>query len=124
MEIERGAVTWKTDAPIRILINLPDHDHVHPLSLLSFPPSLPLPIYLKTHAVLFSTSDNLFFSFAAFSRLPSSASIPIPPKTQATPTHCMKPSECPNHTTEMIIVSILRVTVMVTRKREPKIERV
>jgi hypothetical protein len=48
----------------------------------------------------------------------------MPPKTQATPTHCIAPRLWPNHTTEMIIVSIFLVTVTVTRKSEPKIERV
>lgn len=66
----------------------------------------------------------LAFSLAAFSRLLNSASIPIPPKTNPTPTHCMLVKLCPNHSTEMIMVSIFRVTVTVTRSREPKIERV
>ena len=73
------------------------------------------------HHARFSASS---FAFAAFSRLPSSASMPMPPKTQATPTHCIAPRLWPNQTTEMIIVSIFRVTVTVTRKSEPKIERV
>jgi hypothetical protein len=52
-------------------------------------PTQPHPNPNKTnHTDRFSASS---FAFAAFSRLPNSASIPIPPKTQATPTHCIAP---------------------------------
>jgi hypothetical protein len=78
----------------------------------------------QTNQARFSASSFLAFSFAAFSRLPSSASIPMPPNTHATPTHCMPPRLCPNQTTEMIMVSIFLVTVTVTRKSEPKMDNV
>jgi len=76
------------------------------------------------YAFLFSVSACNFFAFAAFSRLPSWPSITMPPNTQPTPTHCIDVKAWPNHTTEMIMVSIFLVTVTVTRKSEPKTERV
>ena len=67
---------------------------------------------------------GFFASFALFSRLLSSASIPMPPKTRPTPSHCILVKLWPNHTTDKIIVSIFRVTVTVTRSRLPNMDKV
>lgn len=61
---------------------------------------------------------------AAFSRLWIAASAPTPPKTSPTPSHCLPFSRWPNQRTERSMVSILRVTVTVTRMREEKFARV
>lgn len=63
-------------------------------------------------------------SFAIFSRRATAASTPIPPKTSPTPAHCVGERRWPNARTEMIMVTILRVTVTVTRRTEEKVERV
>lgn len=86
------------------------------------PPSTIHITYFKA-AALFSASD---FAFAApaFSRLLNCASTATPPNTSPTPSHCILESWCPNQNTEINMVSILRVTVTITRSKEPKVERV
>jgi hypothetical protein len=78
----------------------------------------------RTHHNPFSLASSFFFSFAAFSLLWITPSAPIPPKTSPTPIHCFPPSLCPNQTTDKIMVSILRVTVIVTRSRDEKVDSV
>lgn len=68
--------------------------------------------------------SNFAFFLATSLCLFISASAPTPPKTRPTPSHCILERLCPNANTEKIIDSIFRVTVTVTRTREPNLERV
>lgn len=73
---------------------------------------------------LFSVKGNpgpptLPVPFLALSRLPTTASMATAPNTIATPTHCPGPSLWSNTMTLKSMVAILRVTVIVTRVKDP-----
>lgn len=62
-----------------------------------------------------TVQDHIFSTFRV-----NTASAPIPPNTSPTPSHCIPVTLCPNSTTLISIVSILRVTVTVTSSSELK----
>lgn len=72
----------------------------------------------------FFTSSFFARSLASFSCFDNCASTKTPPNTKPTPTHCIGLRRWPNQTTDKIMVSIFLVTVTVTKRSEPKVERV
>ena len=101
-----------------------------PTSAPPLPSPLPLPTFTLPDPILPSWPDPLalapalapapVLSRAAFSRRWMAASAPTPPKTRPTPSHCRPLSRWPNQRTERSMVSILRVTVTVTRMSDEK----